>query len=190
MTTVKKENNSKQKIDSPLIPYKYQHAASIVVIFLSLIVFFHEVVLESRVFVAADPIASKSFETLINDAEQQGSFPLWNPYIFCGMPGYASLMVHGERYFDVTAWALGKIVNLFVVIVNNPDIGWGLFYYFVLGAGMYWLSYEKLNSKIAALVSGLAVMHSTFIIILIMVGHMTKVPVIAFFPFIFLVLER
>ncbi|MHB1049004.1 MAG: YfhO family protein [Bacteroidota bacterium] len=190
MTTEKKENNSKQKIGSPLIPYKYQHAASIVVIFLSLIVFFHEVVLESRVFVAADTIASKSFETLINDAEQQGSFPLWNPYIFCGMPGYASLMVHGERYFDVTAWALGKIVNLFGVIVNNPDIGWGLFYYFVLGAGMYWLSYEKLNSKIAALVSGLAVMHSTFIIILIMVGHMTKVPVIAFFPFIFLVLER
>ncbi len=190
MSTVKKEKVGKPKSESPLIPVRYQHAVSILVIFLSLIIFFHEVVFESRVFVAADTIASKSFETLITDAEDQGVFPLWNPYIFCGMPGYASLMVHGERYFDVTGLIINKASVYFGAVINNPEVGWGLFYYFILGIGIYLFVHEKVRNKIAALVSALAIMHSTFIIILVMVGHMTKVPVIAFFPFIFLVLER
>lgn len=187
---MKKEKSNKQKESTPLIPAKYQHAASMVFIFLSLIIFFHEVVFESKVFVAADTIASKSFETLVSDAEQQGIFPLWNPYTFCGMPGYASLSIHGERYFDVTALAINRLSIFFGHLINNPDVGWGLFYYLILGIGIYWFVYSKVKSKIAALVSGLAVMHSTFVIILIMVGHMTKVPVIAFFPFIFLILEN
>jgi hypothetical protein len=99
-------------------------------------------------------------------------------------------MVHGERLFDITAWLLNKASMVFGYLVNNTDVGWGLFYYLMLGIGIYFLVYEKVRNKIAALVAGLAVMHSTFIIILVMVGHMTKVPVIAFFPFIFIILER
>ncbi len=190
MSSSKKEKSSKQPQDSPVIPLKYQHIVAVSVIFLSLVIFFHELVFEGKVFVAADNIASKSFQTLVNDAEKEGIFPLWNPYIFCGMPGYASLTVHGERYFDVSALVINRVSKIFGLIVNSPDVGWGLFYYFILGIGMYWFVHDKLKSKIAALVSSLAVMHSTYIIILVMVGHMTKVPVIAFFPFIFLTLER
>lgn len=189
MAKTKPEKTKSQK-DSHIIPLKYQHLAAIAVIFFSLIVFFHEVVFDGKVFLAADNIASKSFETLVNDAEEQQIFPLWNPYIFCGMPAYASLTVHGERYFDVTALVVNRISILFGHILNNPDVGWGLFYYLVLGIGIYWFVYDRLHNKIGALVAALGVMHSTFIIILIMVGHMTKVPVIAFFPFIFLILER
>jgi hypothetical protein len=190
MAPIKKEKPSKQSHDSVVIPIKYQHVAAIAVIFLSLVIFFHELVFESKVFVAADNIASKSFQTLVKDAEKEGVFPLWNPYIFCGMPGYASLTVHGERYFDVTALILNRASVLFGYILNSPEVGWELLYYFLFGVGVYWFVYDKLHHKIAALIAALGVMHSTFIIILVMVGHMTKVPVIAFFPFIFLILER
>lgn len=179
-----------QKQQQSVIPPKYQHPAALAVLFLSLIIFFHEIVFDGKVFVAADTIASKSFQTLVSDAEKEGIFPLWNPYIFCGMPGYASLTVHGERYFDISAFLINRASQLFGVLVNSPEVGWELFYYLLLGAGVYFFVYDKLKNKIAALVSGLAVMHSTFIIILVVVGHMTKVPVIAFFPWIFLILER
>ncbi|MEW5798495.1 MAG: YfhO family protein [Bacteroidota bacterium] len=188
MATAKK--SQKQQTETPLIPAKFQHPAAVLAILLSLVVFFNEVVFEGKVFVAADNIASKSFQTLVSDAEQQGIFPLWNPYIFCGMPGYASLTVHGERYFDVSAFIINRGSKLFGAIMNSPDVGWGLFYYWILGAGVYFFVHDKLKNKIAALISGLAVMHSTYVIILVIVGHMTKVPVIAFFPWIFMIIER
>lgn len=188
MATPKKEKSIKSERE--IIPQKYQHGAAIAVLFLSLIIFFNAIVFEGKVFGAADTIASKSFETMLNDAEQEGVFPLWNPYIFCGMPGYASLTVHGERYFDVSALLLNRASKLFGVIVNSPEVGWVLFYYLLLGIGIYLFVFDKLKSKTAALIAGLGVMHSTFIVILVMVGHMTKVPVIAFFPFIFFVVER
>lgn len=180
----------KQQSNPPYIPLRYQHVAAVAAILLSLIVFFNEIVFEGKVFVAADNIASKSFQTLVSDAEQQGIFPLWNPYIFCGMPGYASLTVHGERYFDISAFVINRASKLFGALINSPDVGWGLFYYWILGAGVYFFVHDKLQNKIAALVSGLAVMHSTYVIILVIVGHMTKVPVIAFFPWIFMIIER
>ncbi len=188
MATAKK--SQKHQTETPLIPLKFQHPAAVLAILLSLVVFFNEVVFEGKVFVAADNIASKSFQTLVSDAEQQGIFPLWNPYIFCGMPGYASLTVHGERYFDISAFIINRASKLFGAILNSPDVGWGLFYYWILGAGVYFFVHDKLQNKIAALVSGLAVMHSTYVIILVIVGHMTKVPVIAFFPWIFMLIER
>jgi hypothetical protein len=190
MATLKKEKSSKQSDDSSIIPLKYQHTAAVVLIFLSLILFFNELVFEGKVFVAADSIASKSFETLISDAAKENVMPLWNPYIFCGMPGYASLTVHGERIFDISAYLYEHTGYIFSKLLNNSDVGTAIFYYLILGTGIYFFVYDKLKNKIAALISALAVTHSTFIIILVMVGHMTKVPVIAYFPWIFLLLER
>jgi hypothetical protein len=192
MANQNKERQRKQspEKESTLIPKKYQHAAAIAVIFLSLIIFFNEIVFEGKVFIAADNIASRSFQTIVQVAKQEGAFPLWNPYIFCGMPGYASLSVAPERLWDISAEVLNRTSSVFSYIVMNQEVGWALFYYFVLGVGVYVFAYDKLKNKIGALVAALGVMHSTFIVILIMVGHLTKVPVIAFFPFIFLILER
>lgn len=181
----------KSKINNEsFISEKFQHPAAILVIFLSLIFFFNEVVFDGRVFISGDSMASKSFETLANDAKDQNIFPLWNPYIFCGMPGYASLTISGERTFDISAYIFGKTSHWFGYLMNNPDLGWQLFYYFLFGIGVYSLVFYKLQNKLAALLSSLGVLHSTFVIILITVGHMTKIPVIAFFPFILLILEK
>ncbi|MFA6540447.1 MAG: YfhO family protein [Bacteroidota bacterium] len=188
MATVKKERV--QKPEKDFIPAQYQHATALFVIFLSLIVFFHEIVFDGKVFVAADSIASKSFETLISDVTGHADYPLWNPYIFCGMPGVASLMLTGERPYDLSIYLLGKIEHVFGIILNSPSLGWELMFYLIFGVGVYFFVWYKVKSKIAALVSGLAVMHSTFIVLMIMIGHMTKIPVLAFFPWTFLILEK
>ena len=95
------------------------------------------------------------------------------------MPGYASLTISGERTFDISAYIFGKTSHWFGYLMNNPDLGWQLFYYFLFGIGVYSLVFYKLQNKLAALLSSLGVLHSTFVIILITVGHMTKIPVIA-----------
>ena len=194
MANQNKERQQKQpqKKESVIIPKKYQHAAAIAAILISLLFLFNEIIFSGKVFVSGDSIAAHSFETLVNDAQAEGIFPLWNPYIFCGMPGYAALSLAPERLWDFSAKGLLLASNLFARILMNPDEVevWTLFYYFALGVGVYVFAYDKLKNKIAALVAALGVMHSTFIIILLVVGHFTKVPVIAFFPFVLLILER
>ncbi|MCX6138247.1 MAG: YfhO family protein, partial [Ignavibacteriales bacterium] len=176
--------------ESDIIPVRYQHAAAILVILVALVLFFREIVFDGKVFAEADTIASQSFKTYVQDAKDQGIFPLWNPYIFCGMPAYASLTVSGERAFDVTALVLGWSAHVFAILTNNLDVGWELFYYLLFGIGMYMLAFDKVRSKVAALVAALGTVFSMYVVVLVMVGHMTKVPVLAFFPFIFLLLER
>ncbi len=175
--------------EKDFLPQRYQHLAAIAVVVMSLLVFFHEIVIEEKTFLSSDNLASHSFDTMLNDARDQGVFPLWNPYIFCGMPGYASLTVTGNRWFDlstfVVKWAadvVGQLMNL--------NVGWVLVYYMLFGVGIYLLAYSKLRHKGVALLIALATMYSTYIIIWIMIGHNTKIAVIAFLPYILLTVEK
>ncbi len=172
------------------IPQKYQHLAAVAVLFVALAVFFAPVIFGGKTFLSSDSIASHSWDTVLKDAADQGVFPLWNPYIFCGMPGYASLTFGGPRLFDLSAVVLGKVSQLYQLIMLNSPVGWVLFFYFLFGVGMYALAFRKTASKLAALVAGLGATFSTYIIVWIMIGHNTKIAVIAFLPFALLLVEK
>lgn len=173
-----------------VIPERLQTPAAIAVLLASLIVFFHEVIFQPKSFYSPDTVASMSFQTLIRDAEEQGIFPLWNPYIFCGMPGYASGTIHGERLYDVSAFLLGRASLVFQWFLLNSDVGWVLLYYVLFAVGMYFLILHLTASRFASLFGALAALFSTTFIVWIIAGHMTKMPVLAFFPFILLLAER
>jgi Predicted membrane protein len=192
MADQKKERQRKQspEKESVLIPQKYQHAVAIALIFVSLLIFFNEIVFSGKVFVSGDTVAGHSFETLVNDAKAEGIFPLWNPYIFCGMPGYASLSIHGDRDFDITALISGWLANVYGHIMLYPDVGYIIYYYFVFAVGVYFFAFYKMRNKVAAFIVALATVYSTFVIIWIMVGHVTKIAVIAYFPYVFWLVEK
>jgi len=176
--------------EKELIPLKYQHLAAIVLLFLSIMLFFNPIIFGGKAFLDVDTIASHSFDTFLADARKDGIFPLWNPYIFCGMPAYGSLTVTGERLFDLTALALGKASQLFSAILLNPQGGWVFFFYVVFACGMYLFTYHKLKSKFAAFLAAFAATFSMYIIIWAMTGHNTKIAVMAFFPYILFVIEK
>src|SRR5512136_1504286 len=91
--TTRPQSNGQEK---SFIPERYQHWVAIGLLLLSLIVFFHETIFSGKTYTHPDTIASRSWDKIMEQADQQGFFPLWNPYIFCGMPGYASLSWGGE----------------------------------------------------------------------------------------------
>jgi hypothetical protein len=176
--------------ESPLIPERYQHLVAIAILFLSLIVFFNQLIFSGKMFTEADILASRSFDTFLTDAKSEGVFPLWNPYIFCGMPSYGSLTVGGDRFFDISAQVLTRTSTVFSYIILNPAEGWVLFFYFVFACGIYLFTYQKVKSKFPAFIAAFASMFSMYIIIWVMTGHNTKIAVIAFFPYIFYTIER
>ena len=176
--------------ESPIIPAKYQHAAVIALLFLSLVIFFNQIIFSGKTFLGADTIASHSWDNVLKEAHAEGVFPLWNPYIFCGFPGYASLTFAGTRLFDISSIFLGYVDALLGDLFLAPPEGWVLGFYFIFGVGMYFFVFSKLKQKIPSLIAALGAMYSMYIISWVPAGHNTKIAVMAFFPIIFMIVEK
>jgi len=176
--------------DHPLIPLKLQHPAAMFFLYLCLLIFFHSIVFDGKTYQGADTIASHSWETLLKDAQTDGIYPLWNPYIFCGMPGYASLTFSLPRTYDLTTYVWGQVRSLLGYIFLEQKVGVWLLFYLVYGIGVYLFVFFKLKNKPIALITALMATYATYVAILIMIGHVTKIAVLAWFPYVFVIVEK
>ncbi len=170
--------------EKPLVPVKYETPIFIALLLILLIVFLHEAVFENKIFISADLSTSQSLKTFTDQANQQNVFPLWIPYLFSGMPSFASLLVGGDRWYDIVGTIFGWIDHAGGMLMLNQDVGWVMMYYFLFGIGMFILLRRHDLSKFASFFGSVAAMFSTFIIIWIMVGHNTKIAAVAFLPIV------
>ena len=122
----------------------------------------------------------------MQEANHEKVFPLWVPYVFSGMPSFASLMVAGERTYDITNTIWDGINNFFSALMVNTDVAWAVLYYFFFGIGIFLLLRRLDIGKFASFFAATATIFSTGIIIWIMFGHGTKIITISFLPYIFL----
>ena len=185
--------NTKTTTEHPIVPPKYQHPIAIAIIYLSLLIFFHSIIFDGKSYQGADSIASHSWETLYKDAKTEGIIPLWNPYIFCGMPGYASVTFALERTFDLTAFVWERIVRVvltYLFLDGGHQSGTWILYYFVYGIGVYLFVFQRLKNKSVALIVSLMTMYATRVAVLLMIGHVTKIAVLAWFPYVFLIIDK
>jgi len=174
--------------DHPFIT-RYRHIITVIVLIVTLLVYFREIVFSDKVYLSPDYVAPHSFNTLLNDAKQEGIFVLWNPYIFCGMPAYGSLTISSNRVFDFIGFSIEKIIEVAGGIFDS-QVGWGIVYYLIMGIGVYLLALRKTKEWTPSLVASVATIFSMYIIIWLTVGHGTKLIVMAFFPFILLLTDR
>lgn len=184
----KKEFKPAQK--QATLSVKYQHAISIGVIFLSLIVFFHDAIFSGKVFNSTDNVASQSLNTFLAEGKHEGIFPLWIPYIFGGMPSFGSVMVSPMRFYDITSTLWGYLNNIFTAILQNKEVTSVIFYYLIFGISTYFFMLHKKKSPLVSLFTSLTSLYSTYIIIWIMVGHNTKIGTLCLFPIVFILFEE
>ena len=185
-----KQKNQPRAEARPIIPKKYQHYAAVGVILLALVIFFHDVVFSGKVFFAGDNLAARSFQPYLDDAKKDGIYPLWVPYIFCGMPSLASLLSAQDRVYDITSTIIDVVHRIFTGILRNDAGTTVMFYYFIFGVSTYFFMIHKKKSPIAALFTSSATFFSTYVIILIMVGHNTKVASICLLPIVLMLIEK
>ena len=184
-----KRTPKKAKKRKEFIPEKYQNASFIILLVISIIVFFWGPVSEGGGFNVSDNIASVSFFPFIEKSNDQGVFPLWVPYIFSGMPAYSSLLTTGARYWDIVPQIVFGGADMIGQVMSN-DLFRVLAYYMILGIGMYLLMRYKEHSKFVSFFTAFATIFSTGIIIWVMIGHNTKPIAFMMFPYIILLLER
>lgn len=182
----KKLNNARIEPSKQLVPEKYQTPVLLLLLVLLLVVFFNKAIFEGQIFNAPDAISPMSFKTYLEEADKENVFPLWIPYVFSGMPSFASLMVQGTRWYDITNYLWGQIVHIVSYLFINPDISWYIVYYFLFGAGIFLLLRKLGLGKFASFFAGTATVFMMYVIIWVMVAHGTKILTITFLPYIFL----
>ncbi len=184
----KKKTQKKKPEKPPLIPEKYQNIAYIFVLTLSVFIFFAGAIAGGG-FNEFDNVSSLSFVPYLQQAAANGNDPLWVPYIFSGMPGYAALLVTGERIWDIAPMLFFAISGFFKTLFAN-DTARIAIYYSLYAAGIFLFMRFKKHDRVIAFLSAFAAVFSTWVITWVMIGHNTKPVVLALFPFVFLFMEK
>lgn len=183
-----KTSSKKSSAQKQIIPEKYLDLFYILSLFVLIIIFLSSAIFGNG-FDSSDTLSSLAFKTYLEDAKASGNFPLWIPYIFSGMPSYASLLTTGARIWDVVAQVVFGIASFFGALFGS-DVARLAFWYGFYGLGMYLLTKSKINDRFISFLVAFAAVFSTWIILWVMIGHNTKPVVLAFVPFLFLFLEE
>ncbi|MGD8395272.1 MAG: YfhO family protein [Candidatus Eiseniibacteriota bacterium] len=148
-----------------------------------LAVFFHPVLLGGRVFSSPDAQAPQGFAVYANAWRQEtGHYPLWNPFIFCGMPSYASLAYNPDVYFP--DWVFKPLGHA------APPMLWLVVYYMVGALALYALLRDRGADPWPAALGGLVFVLSPNLIAVGGHGHGSQLVCSAWLPVVLLFLHR
>jgi hypothetical protein len=117
-----------------------------------LAVLFHQLVFSGKVLVSADAVAPMGFAAAAQESMKEGGpYPLWNPYVFLGMPSFGSLTYNPYVYFpDLILRASTKCC-----LSCRHDVA--LLYYFVAGFFVF-LLFKETGLSLGGLFAGVAFM--------------------------------
>ncbi len=152
-------------------------------ILVGLILLYRKFIFSAGMIEGIDMITAGIFfrSFLIEHVDQFGSVPLWNPYIFCGLPYVDSF--HGDIFYPLSF--LKYLGNIFRML------GFTLILHVCLAGVFAYLAARQLKmSRLAATVVGVSYMFSGWLNSLAAVGYDGKVYVTALLPLAVFFLAR
>lgn len=161
------------------------------VLFFMVFFLFNDLIVNDKVFsVGGDSSTAVSFHQYTKDAyDETGEFPLWNPAIFAGIPGFAA-MAHNNRslipFQNIVIYTdpLTYVNMLMRVLFWNRGNAWE-FVMFFLGAMFTYILGRSLGfGPGVAMIGAVAYAFCNFFIGSEMAGHGGKVKTMMFLPFV------
>jgi len=141
------------------------------------VVFFHQLVFDGKTFVSPDAMNPVGFVRIGEQSlYQEHVYPLWNPYVFLGMPSFASGAYNPLIY--PPDWPLA-LVNK---VVPLPDMTWMLLYYFLGGLFMFYLARELGARAEGALLAAVAFVFAPNLVAVGSHGHGSQLVDSAYLP--------
>lgn len=194
MSKTKKLKKDKQKTQpnfinsfniEEFIPKKYHVLTVILIIIILFLIFFNPLYFGGKTFQSGDIIASKSLHSYVEN--HTGGFTLWNPYIFGGIPAYATST--GAPWFNLFYDGLTAVRSAFSAFFAVEYAMWS-FYLILLGITSFFLMNFLTKNKLVSLFTAVSTSFSTGLIVFLFIGHVTKLTAIAWYPLIFLLILR
>ena len=192
MTKIKKKSKTQIK-ESALnnfsldkyIPEKYQTIFLFAVILLIFLIYYAPMYFGGKTFQSGDIVTSHSLKPFTE--RDSGGYTLWFPYIFGGMPAY--VLATGFKWFNLIWVALYALRSLFTLFFSVEYSRW-TFYLLILAFSSYSLIHYLTKNRLVSLFGALSTSFSTGIVLFLMIGHVTKLTALCFYPLIFLLLLR
>jgi len=160
-------------------PWQAKHplllAAGILLVLI--LIFFFETVFNGKTYVSPDAQAPAAIvQPLQKSLWENGTYPLWMPYIFGGMPSFASMSYTPLAYFP---YAILEIINRVI-----PIRSWLVYvlHYVLAGFGIFLFLRRKGAEFAPALLGGLAFMLMPYLITMIIFGHGSQIMTAAYIP--------
>jgi hypothetical protein len=140
-------------------------------------------VFEGKIYASSDMQSAAAFKHLGDLALAAGEYPLWTPYVFAGMPSYASLAYTPDVY------PLTKPLRIVTAALALPPMTWLLFHLFVAGISTAAYARWRGLSVPASALAGVLIMSVPNLVAWAAYGHGTKVGTFAWLPLVLLCLE-
>ena len=155
------------------------------VLALLVIVFFHQVALEGQTFVSTDTTQPAGFVRVGEQSlYQERVYPLWNPYVFLGMPSFASGAYNPLIY--PPDWPLAVLQR----VLPLPELTWLLLYYFLGGVFFFLLAREWGARPEGALLGALVFVMTPNMVAVGAHGHGSKMVCSAYLPLLLWLVAR
>src|SRR6267378_175421 len=166
------------KRPKPAAPARPLSAAWAAVILAVLVaVFFHDVMMPGRTFVSPDAVAPAGFAHMGEQSLWKDHvYPLWNPYVFLGLPSFASGAYNPLIY--PPDWPLALVQK----VIPLPDMSWLLLYYFLGGWFFFLLAREWGARAEGALLGAIAFVFAPNLVAVGSHGHGSQLVDSAYLP--------
>lgn len=137
---------------------------------------FYPVVFEGKTFGTPDSLSPRAGSIILNKTwTETGVFPLWQPWIFSGMPTAEAFSFISSLYFP--SLVLGFLLNGTLI---------QLLHLLFAGLGCYLLVKKLTENTWAAILAGASFMTMPFMITMIVFGHGSQMMTAAYIPWVFL----
>jgi hypothetical protein len=160
---------------------------SVLIIVAIALVFFWRVVFLGEILTGGDVLAAAAiFEDYGESSMAAGHLPLWNPYIFGGMPFFDSMSWSAFVY--PSYWI--KFVLEKIPGVDLPRLFFLFLHYVLAGLGTFFYLRSRKVGHAGAVIGGVAFMLSPHLIGLATIGHGGKVLATAYVPLVLMAAQR
>lgn len=141
------------------------------------LVLYYPVILGGKSFGSPDSLNPKSAGIILNQVwEETGEFPLWQPWIFSGMPTTEAFTFISLLYFPAM---ILKLLFIKGIIAQ-------LFHLIFAGLGGYYLMKYLSKDESVSIMTGLAYMAMPYMTTMVVFGHGSQMMTAAYIPWVFL----
>ncbi|HEX5133431.1 MAG TPA: hypothetical protein VFX92_13225 [Candidatus Krumholzibacteria bacterium] len=145
---------------------------------------YRELIFGGKIFFASDNQAAASFAAVGKKSLAAGSYPVWNPYLFSGMPSFGSLA------FTPYIYPVNFLVTVLRKVLFFPEYTWLFFHTFLTGVGTFLLVRDRGAHRVAAIVAGVFMMWMPNLVAIGANGHGSQACAVAYLPLALLFWDR
>jgi hypothetical protein len=188
VTAKKRGKKEKPQEPSTFTPDQKPALFMIIILAVLLIVLYHQVILGGMVFQPPDRMTTLALQPFVQQALSQGIYPLWCPYVFSGMPSFASMLT--VPMINIVDWSVRTVLQFILPRTFDPNFIFIYLNFLLLAATLYLLLRQQKISPLAASFSAIAVTLLPQFVAFVSFSHNTKFLSVVLIPLIFYLTKK